>query len=97
VKDSGVGTAIHTVDHPRLPAVNSANFSESDVRRSDSNDGRVEFTGCLHRPEGDVKDAATAGPRVPRLAEAREQPGGDHQPLGRELSRADAGFAFPDV
>lgn len=52
--------------------------------RSNSDDGRIEFTGCLDGPEGDVKDAAAAGPGVSRLAEACEQPVGDNQPLGRK-------------
>lgn len=53
------------------------------MARSGSDDGRVEFTGCLHGAEGDVEDAATAGPGIPRLAEAREQPGGHNRTLGR--------------
>lgn len=79
--------AVHTVDRPRAPAAVNVGPSRevpAEWRSARSDDGRVEFTGCLHGAEGDVEDAAAAGPRVPRLAEARQQSGGDNRSLGRE-------------
>ena len=87
MNDSGAGTAVHRQTFSaaccRQRSFRKVSL-ENGVVRLNSDDGRIEFTGCLHGPEGDVKDAAAAGPRVSRLAEACKQPVRDNQPLGRK-------------